>query len=299
MSVRFFTAEWLPSLLDFLEARNSWGDASRGLGRLTFQQTLAQPGLEPESNCLLLETEAKVQGYCLITPEVKIGRAVLEPNVAPQLVGTSSEHELMLRALERCQTLDVSKVHVCVTHPSPTADFLLANGFAPVRSYLNMVWSEEAAPSAALPEGFTVRPFKTGDAVLLTDAQNSAFASSWGFSPNTVEQIEYRSSMANTSHHGIIFLNHAEETAGYCWTCMVPVEGSIRGMISMIGIVPEYRGRGISRHILAAGMEYLCAQEVADIGLQVDASNTPGVRLYASVGFQTVEELHWFERVLR
>ena len=77
MSVRFFTAEWLPSLLDFLEARNSWGDASRGLGRLTFQQTLAQPGLEPESNCLLLETEGKVQGYCLIPPEVKIGRVTV------------------------------------------------------------------------------------------------------------------------------------------------------------------------------------------------------------------------------
>jgi ribosomal protein S18 acetylase RimI-like enzyme len=86
--------------------------------------------------------------------------------------------------------------------------------------------------------------------------------------------------------------------AGYCWTCLAPVKGAIRGIISMIGVVPDYRGRGISQSILMAGMEFLRSLDVADIGLQVDGDNAPALRLYTSFGFQKVAELHWFERGL-
>jgi len=159
-----------------------------------------------------------------------------------------------------------------------------------------MVWDLPDLPSVDIPAGFTVRAFRPGDAGLLTEVQNSAFAASWGFCPNTVEQIEYRSSMTNTSHDGIFFLMDRERAAGYCWTCLVPVNGFIRGMIGMIGVVPDYRGKGISSSILVAGMKSLQSQNVADIGLQVDNSNTPGVRLYTSIGFQKVGELYWLER---
>ena len=104
--------------------------------------------------------------------------------------------------------------------------------------------------------------------------------------------------MVNMSHQGICFLLDGEKAAGYCWTCLVPVNGSLRGVIGMIGVVPDYRGRGISRSILIAGMEALRSQNVADIGLQVDSSNTPGVRLYTSIGFRKVGELNWLERRL-
>ena len=76
------------------------------------------------------------------------------------------------------------------------------------------------------------------------------------------------------------------------------METNTRGVIGMIGVVPDYRGRGISRTILLASMEHLRSLDVADIGLQVDGSNTPATRLYTSVGFQKKGELHWFEREL-
>ena len=158
-----------------------------------------------------------------------------------------------------------------------------------------MVWRQDSLPVTPVPDGFNVRPFQAGDAALLAEVQNSAFAASWGFSPNTPEQIEYRSSMANTSHQGILFLVRGENIAGYCWTCMVPVKGNIRGVIGMIGVVPDFRGQGISHSILLAGMHYLRTLNVSEIGLEVDGSNTPGVRLYTSVGFQKVGERHWFE----
>ncbi len=43
-----------------------------------------------------------------------------------------------------------------------------------------------------------------------------------------------------------------------------------------------------------AGMQYLKSTGVANIGLHVDEINSPAIRLYTSVGFEKVGELHWF-----
>lgn len=296
MPVISYTDDKLPALLDFIESVSTWGNAGRELGRETFQQTLGQPGLDLLSHCFLLEEGGNLLGYCLVHHEEPIRRMILEPKVVPQVEGSSSEKELILRALSKAEEHGPGVIHVCVPIPSPVASFLTGLGFTFARSYDDMVWDRKELLPVQLPDGFMVRSFKPGDAPLLTEAQNSAFAMSWGFCPNTVDQIEYRTSMVNTSHQGISFLMDGESTAGYCWTCTVPVNGAIRGMIGMIGVVPDYQGKGISRSILVAGMESLRAQNVADIGLQVDSTNTPGVRLYTSVGFQKVGQLNWLER---
>ena len=247
---------------------------------------------------MLLEEAGQIQGYSLVFPEPPIGRAVLQLEVAGSMAGSPKELELVRWGVARAGTLGARVLDICLPDPSPRAELLREEGFSLVRSYWNMVWRHDDLPLAPIPDGFSVRPFQAGDAAVLTEIQNAAFSGSWGFSPNTVEQIEYRSRMANSSHQGIIFLTHGDNTAGYCWTCRSPVDGSIRGIIGMIGVSPKYRGRGISHSILLAGMKYLRSFDVADIRLEVDGSNTPAVRLYTSVGFEKTGELHWFERGL-
>ena len=104
--------------------------------------------------------------------------------------------------------------------------------------------------------------------------------------------------MANTSHEGILFLRRGDETAGYCWTCIAPTATGVRGRIAMIGVVPDFRGQGLSKSILAAGMNYLVSLGAQDIVLEVDSGNTPAIRLYNSMGFQKISDLHWFELAL-
>jgi mycothiol synthase len=295
LPVRNFTRDQLPALLDFAESCSSWGDQGRDLGRRTFQDKLGQPGLAPEENCLLLEEDGRLQGYSLVFPEPPISRAVLELEVAASLAGSTQESDLVRWSVARAGKLSARVIHICLPDPSPKAEKLQDQGFALVRRYWDMVWRRDALPSAPIPDGFSVRPFQPGNAAVLTEIQNATFSGSWGFSPNTLEQIEYRISMADTSPQGILFLNQGDNTAGYCWTCLSPVDGSIRGTIGMIGVSPDYRGRGISSAILLAGMEYLRSLDVADIRLQVDGSNTPATRLYTSVGFEKAGELHWFE----
>ena len=71
-----------------------------------------------------------------------------------------------------------------------------------------------------------------------------------------------------------------------------------QGVIGSIGLAPEFRGGGISRLILAAGMRYLRSAGADYIRLEVDGNNAPAIRLYQSMGFQKTGELHWYEHRL-
>ena len=298
MPVLNYSVNQLPPLLDFIERRRAWTSQGRNLGRQTFQEILVQPGLDPEANCFLLEENGDLQGFCMVTPEIPIGRAVVELEVAPRLEGAPGARELVRRAVERARELGARVAHMCLPHPSPTTELLAEEGFTLARTYWDMVWRQRELASAELPTGFAVRPYHNGDAPVVTQVQNDAFEGSWGFCPNTVEQIEYRSGMANTSHQGILLLSEDDRAAGYCWTCLVPVENGTKGIIGMIGVVPDYRGRGISRPILLEGMKYLRSIDVTEIALQVDGSNAPAIGLYTSVGFEKAGESQWFGREL-
>jgi mycothiol synthase len=294
LPVRNFTWNDLPALLEFVGKVQAKTEHDRKFRQQDFKETLGLPGLEPEENCLLLEEEGQIQGGCLIFPELPISRAVLALDVAPDIVGGPSEGELLRRAVERCREMGAQVAHICLGHDSPRNKLLEKEGFHLARVYWDMLWQHETVPEVEPPAGFTIRSFQPGDAEALTEVQNAAFSGSWGFSPNTLEQIEYRSSMSNTPHQGILFLVNGDRVAAYCWTHIAPANGKTRGIIGMIGVAPDYRGLGVSKPILSASMGYLKSIRVDDIGLHVDGNNAPAIRLYASMGFSKVGELHWY-----
>jgi mycothiol synthase len=285
--------------MDFVDAVQGGGPEGREQRRQTFRENIEQPGLAPTENCLILEQSDQIQGYCLIHWEPLIGRAVLGPDIAPDVAGTPLERELVRRAVARAETLQAEVAHLCLAQGSNRQQLLEEEGFSLVRDYWDMLWDHTPLPEVKPPEGFNIRPFQSGDSPALTQVQNDAFTGSWGFSPNTVDQIDYRVGLSNTSHQGIQLLLEEDRTAGYCWTIIVPANGQTKGIIGMIGIAPEYRGRGISKPILIAGMRYLLSAGVAEIGLHVDGSNSPAIRLYQSVGFDRIGGLNWFEYNLK
>ena len=247
---------------------------------------------------MVLEQSGQIRGLALIFREPPIDRSVIEVMTVAELTGGPQEVELVQRSLAQVEAQGFGVAHVCVSHGSERGQMLEGLGFSPVRTYLDMLWNQDDLPDLELPQGYMVRSFQKGDAPLLTQLQNDAFTGSWGFCPYTEEQIEYRTHMANTSKVGILFLFEGDNPAGYCWTVMAPVESGVRGMIGMIGVVPQFQGKGVSRHILHAGMKHLRSLGLAEIGLEVDGNNDPAVRLYTSTGFKQMGERHWFERVL-
>lgn len=295
MPVRKFTRQDLPALLDFIGTVQAHNEQDREERQRSFKENLNQPGLNPEENCLLLEVNGQIAGCCLVFPEPPIHRAVFALDVAPEIEGSDHEATLVHQGIKRAGELDAKVAHICLGQDSLRKDLLVKERFHLERVYWDMTWQAAALPPARLPDGFTIRHYESGDAANLTEVQNAAFTGSWGFCPNTVEQIEYRANLSNTSHRGILFLHDGDQLAGYCWTVIASSEGKTKGIIGMIGIAPDYRGKGISQPIMVAGMEYLQSIKVDEIGLHVDGNNTPAIRLYKSVGFEKVGELHWYE----
>ena len=296
MPVVNYTNNHKPALVELVASHSN--PLSMDLCRGIFQGVLGQPGLNPTENCLVLEQSGQVKGLALVFPELPISRSVIEFMTAPELAGSPEVQELIQQAIDRATALGVGVAHVCVASDSDRGKVLEQLGFTQVRTYLDMLWSQDELPKLDLPQGFSSRSFQAGDVPLLTQVQNDAFTGSWGFCPNTEDQIEYRIQMPNTSKDGILFLFDGKTPAGYCWTVMVPAETGPRGMIGMIGVVPDYRGKGVSRHILQAGMNHLLGVGLTEIGLEVDGDNDPAVRLYTSTGFKKTGQRHWFERVL-
>ena len=177
---------------------------------------------------------------------------------------------------------------------------LASEGFTPTKVYWMMRWEAEEVRSVDLPPSLSFRTFKPDqDEETLTELQNSAFAQSWGFCPNSVEEISARVRLERSDPNGIVFISDGQKPIAYNWTMSTSNEVGSVGWITMTGVHPDYRGRRLGAPVVVKGMEYLKAKGVAGIELEVDSENTPARELYLELGFRKLSEAVWYERRLR
>jgi mycothiol synthase len=295
LPVHHYTADDLPGLLEFVDPS---GEGALNTGNLIrrsiFRDTLTLPGRRAERDLLLLVDDGgDLTGFCLALPEPPIGSCILNVAVADPVRNTV-DHRLLIQAgIEEARNHDVGEVHVALNPPYADAPALGALGFDVVRIYWNMTWHGGRIDAVEAPDGYRVRDFTDADLTSLTAVQNAAFGGSWGYSPNTEEQVAHRAAMANTCNDGIRLLFHEDELVGYCWTLLIPSAGTLVGVIGTIGVTPAYQGRGVSKVVLVSGMRYLAEAGADHIRLEVDSSNTAGIRLYQSTGFRKTGEIQW------
>jgi mycothiol synthase len=262
------------------------------------REDLSQPGLSPEANCILVEAQGVPLAYATIHPELRIGRTVLEMCIHPDHAHPGLERQVVRCGMERSRQLGARVLHVCLPHSQFWADLLRAEGFSHVRTYWVMRWRRDRTPPVELARRLTLRSLRAGEEARLTDVQNAAFGDSWGFCPNTVEEVSYRVGMSRSGHDGVFLLERAGDIAGYCWTYILGEPDYLVGVIGMVGVVPAYRGQGLSKPLLLKGMEHMGGRGVKYVTLDVDGRNVAAIRLYTSVGFEKARELHWFEATL-
>jgi len=183
------------------------------------------------------------------------------------------------------------------------------NGFSPVWAFtfvrrfleLRLNLSEMVLPeiSKMAPRCRSLRPGEEGR---LTQLQNRSFAGTWGFNSNTVEEIIYRINLPNSSPDDIFLIFDSDKPVGYCWTRIEvrkgnpPGEGT--GRIYMLGVDPDYRGRGLGRQLLLVGLSYLRSKGLRVAVLTVDSGNKAARVLYKSVGFDLWKGSLWYEKRL-
>ena len=265
------------------------------------RQFLSQPACKPEQNCFIAELDGSSVGFALVAPELPIGRTVASGGVTQSHRNQGIGRILLDSAIKHAEALRASILHVQVASDSPAGQHLLeSRGFRSVRTYYDMQWKGDGVPRPELPSGFGIRSLVEGkDEEALTLLQNAAFGDSWGFCPNTVEEIEARLKFKTCDPAGVILVTHGDRLGGYNWTFSTTAPNSSIGWIAMTGVHPDYRGQGIGRAAVLAGMRYLSGRGVRTIDLEVDERNAPAIELYHSTGFHKVQQTLWYEKTLR
>lgn len=266
------------------------------------KQILSHPSCRPETNCFIAEsTNDKIIGYGLVSLERSIDRAVASGGVLAEHRNSGVGKLLLRRVNEYVESIGMEMFNIQTSADSTAAQHLLeSEGFTHVKDYWQMRWENGHLPEIKLPEGFTLRAFELNqDEERLTLIQNTAFGEHWGFCPNTVEEIAARVRMESTDPNGIIFISDGNSLAGYNWTLRNQNDHGSVGYVSMTGVHPDYRGKGLGTAVVVTGMDYLCRQGIDAIELEVDSTNTPAVELYRKLGFKPTHHTIWYEKQMR
>ena len=262
------------------------------------KERLGQPGCHPEQDIFLAEENGLLVGYAEIWCETEIGRVILDGAVHPAHRCRGVGNSLLEMAIEHGRELASEAVQIPIGQKmTASQSFVEKRGFTLVRRHWQMGLTTYGR--AALPafHGYEVRHFARGDEEGLCALQNLAFAGHWGFRPNTTEEVRYLVNTSLCHPDGILLITEGQRMVAYCWTIDDAVDSN-KGYVRMMGVDPAYRGRGLGRTVLVAGIEYLRERGMKKMELMVDSRNPVAKRLYQSLGFKRKGVILWYQRRL-
>jgi mycothiol synthase len=263
-----------------------------------FKHRIEQPGYHFEEDLFVAEVDGLLVGYAAIERELEIGRTILDIAVHPTHRGRGMGSSLLETAANHSHNLGSEVLQIPIAQGLHTSErWVRARGFRAVRCHWHMSLAEYREMTLTIPSGFELTHFLPGEEESLCTLQNMSFTDSWGFRPNTVEEICYLLDASWCRPDGILYINNSQTKVGYCWTMEHPNDRD-KGYIRMMGINPQYRGRGLGKTILIAGIEYLLQNGIKEIELSVDGRNHIAKHLYQSVGFRRKGVTLWHQRNL-
>jgi len=275
-------------------------------GRCTSPQVLSEnlcrPNYSPEQDLFIAETAGNIVGYMDVAPELNIGRVILSCLIHPDHRRRGLATKLLGCATHRAKELGVKLAQVNILQDNVVAKSVLSKlGFKFVRRFLELRLDIPAVRWQDIDQtALRYRRLQRGDEDKLTQIQNRSFAGTWGYNPNTVEEIIYYTNLANCSPEDVILACDGDKIVGYCWTRITyeTTTDERKGQIFMLGVGPDYRGKGIGKGVLLAGLSYLKSKGLQVIELTVDSGNKAACALYRSVGFKVRTSSLWYEKSL-
>lgn len=172
-------------------------------------------------------------------------------------------------------------------------DLLRSRGYVHVRSAFTMRKDLEADEDPGTPPaGVRIRRYEDADERALFEVDQASFAEHWAFRPMSFENF-------NEELHGeywdpsLVFLAEAgEEPVG----CVVPFLFETCGYVGILGVLKEWRGRGIGKALLRRSFAELAGRGMREARLSVDTQNVHGaVALYESLGMSVYRRYDIFD----
>ena len=100
------------------------------------------------------------------------------------------------------------------------------------------------------------------------------------YSPWSASQ--YKEEFSSPTRYFVVALNEQQSIIGYAG---VFAPGQAEADVLTVGVVPEYRGKGIAKAIMALLTDWANAQGSTAMMLEVKTDNHEAIRLYESLGY--------------
>jgi len=260
------------------------------------------PAYSLEKNLYVVETAGIIRGYMHVLAEENIERCVVSYLIHPAARTDRLVKGLLDRSFRRTEELKLVLTHIFTSDENLLEKNLLCMmDFKPIRRFyeLNLDLQKARLPNTNHVL-FSCRTFKRGEEAALTRIQNLSFMDTWGFNPNTVEEITYRTKLQGCLSEGIVISWDGDRPIAYCWTKINLGRDGRKdrrsGSIHMLGVDPDYRGRGLAKQVFVAGLRYLRGRGINIIQVSVDSENKAALTLYKSAGFEIGETTLWLEK---
>ena len=278
--------------------------SSRYISIRGLAEELDRPNYFQEKNVFVAETEEKIIGYISVTMELGIRRALLECLVHPRYRRRGTASKLSAFALQRARDSGMGVAQISISETNDAARSLLTHlGFRYIRRFLELTLDLYNTSLGDVKYGsFISRSLLQNEEELLKKIQNRSFEGTWGFNPNTTEEILYQLNVGGGSCEDAVITFLEDRPVGFCWTRINAEEnaarGEKRGQIHMLGVDPGNRKKGIGKHVLVTGLSYLKDKGIDVVELTTDSENDAARRLYYSIGFKEQSVTNWYEKGL-
>ncbi len=231
----------------------------------------------------------------LVTGPVVEGRAELDALVAPDLADPAAVLTDAVRALEPGLVARGATAVQLWARPRTEGHEAAARalGAEPSRGLHQMrcrlpVDIEPLASRAYRPHD---------DLAAVRSVNNRAFASHPSQGGQSEDQLLATMAEGWFEPEGLRVHERDGRVAGFCWTKIHPgrpdperpdTTSTPLGEIFVIGVDPDFHGRGLGAPMTAAGLSWLTDQGLATGMLYVETDNAPAVRTYEKLGFEIV-----------
>jgi mycothiol synthase len=260
------------------------------LSEQAFAAMVSSPADGEPATLLASEHEGGLQGWAVVLPGHRVW--AVELVVEPELSATEAEPvatALLHEARAVADSGAAPSLQWWVHQPGEHDDRVAAQtGFQPSRDLHQL---KRPLPLDGWGPILPTRSFRPGedDAAWLA-VNNRAFA--WHAEQGGWEQAQLAHGMAQEWFDVDDFLVYDDldsgRLAGFCWTKVHADLDPVEGEIYVIGVDPDFVGRGLGRALTVAGLESLHRRHGITVGmLYVDADNVPAMTLYAHLGFTT------------
>jgi mycothiol synthase len=323
LTIRSYRGEEdVPAITDLYNAAALVDGPEYGHTEDEMRRTLTSPQAMPKKNAFLFEVDGQLVAYGRTQLEEGAdeslfkSRGIVHPDWRRRGIGTRVMERIEQRIQQRLgearnQAVEVDAVSN-LEHKGRQALFRKM-GYRLVRYFFDMACPlrEDGTildlPTPAYPEGIVVRTMADHpDLHAVWQACDEAFRDHWGHTESTFDQWQHWTSNPGYRPERWLVAWDVEKDV-VAGVCLNGVEldhnqrvGRKEGWVHVLAVRRPYRKQGLGRALLLNGMAILQREGMEWAMLGVDTENLTGaLRLYESLGFQSVERYAAFRKSLR